>query len=163
MILPLKIHHKQHCTNMKTATPPWIIKYITGLKTFQIDGTESYTYATISSAFSYDKGAPTTFAIFSDGVLAVSETYPEEYRELGLIHEILESFQEPSDHVCVHTLKLELEIARERGFDMRKYVEFRTGFFKGLIDYYEAHPQMQANSILEKLRLSYDHLTNLNL
>lgn len=161
MILPLKIHHKQHCTNMKTATPPWIEKYITDFKTLQLNG-EDYTYAIINGDLSRDRDAPATFAIFIYGVLAVSETYPEEYRELGLIHEILESFQEPSDHVCVHTLKLELEIAKEKGFDMRKYIEFRTGFFKGLIDYYEAHPQMQANRILEKLKLSYDHLLNLN-
>lgn len=149
-------------TPMKTTTPPWLAQHIVSFATLALNG-EEHTYAVISPEFSHMHKTPEVFAICSaEGVIAISETYPEEYRELGITHEIMEFLdKDQCEHVCVRALKRELELAEEKGFDMRKYVKFRKDFFRSLISYYRQTPQMLKEGMLEKMEASLAHLLTL--
>ncbi len=148
---------------MKTTTPSWIEPYITSYATLTLDG-EEHTYAIIDRhSLSRKHNVPEVFAICSaEGVIAISDTYPEEYRELGITHEIKEFLDEDKcDHVCVRALQQELQLAKDKGLDMRKYVEFRISFFRQIVWYYE-RALTETPGMLEKLRLSYSYLLSTN-
>lgn len=119
---------------MKTTIPAWLAAHVVGTGAFVFEG-ETYEYAVVRSQFGPDNGAPALFTLASEGVLAVSDAYPEPWRELALIHEILDYCRQPR-LTCVESLQKELELAKERGIDMPAYVRFRLGFFTGLVEYY---------------------------
>ncbi|MEI6042626.1 MAG: hypothetical protein WCQ00_03635 [bacterium] len=142
--------------------PLWLTPYVIGQANLTYAG-EIYTYAIISAEFSTGKYAPANFVIFKDGVLAISDAYPKEYRELGLIHEIIEPTRDHDDGECLYALKQELEMAeQEEGVNLRKYISFRLAFFNDWVTYYGQKERSPKESfLLRKLEVSYNHLLSL--
>lgn len=141
---------------MRTTTPDWLKPYLQGYGTFTHDG-EEHVYAIVSKAMGIDDGGLELFALCTkDGVLGVSDSCPEKWRELVLIHELMEhrhAHKTPS--LCRDMLLRELEIAKERGVDMKAYLRFRLDFFEGLVRYY-ARKEKPSNRETELLvRLSH--------
>lgn len=109
--------------------------------------------------------------ICKDGVLAVSADYPEKYRELALIHELIEftSWQgadRKRDCSCLAALRQELSIAQNRGIDMDEYIRLRLEFFEGVVIHYEGRKNArdfteEELEILEHVTASRDHLKSL--
>lgn len=145
-----------------TNTPPWIVSRVVELNVLTHAG-EDYTYAIVDHRFGLENGIAANFTIAKNGVLAVSDACPTEYRELYLIHEIIESDDTCRNNgVCLRALKEELRLAEERKFDMRKYVEDRLLFFRGVCAYYESRkdtPEGLATHI--KTHRSFLHLRSL--
>lgn len=144
---------------MKTAIPDWLKDHVVEQCTLTYKG-EEYTYVVVSSAFGTAQGVPEMFTIMNGGVLAVSDAYPKEWRELGLIHEIIENTSGDLDEgSCARALHKELELAGESGIDMPSYVAFRLSFFEGLIGYYSSKTRVPAeDELLKRLLHSRDHL-----
>jgi hypothetical protein len=144
---------------ISTKVPEWATPFVIGRATLCYDGKE-YEYLIISSA-AQKIGTPALFAMYISGAMGVSDTYPEKYRELGLIHEIMEmGYESPiPETACVESLKKELQLAESQGIDMLEYVAFRTRFFSGLIEYYEKMPLYSSVAeLLVRLRHSLKHL-----
>ncbi|MDQ5901401.1 MAG: hypothetical protein QG580_116 [Patescibacteria group bacterium] len=109
--------------------------------------------------------------ICKDGILAVSMDYPGEYRELALIHELIEfsSWQEKDRKrvcSCQSALQQELSMAQNRGIDMGEYIKLRLEFFEGVVSYYEGRTGSgeateEEWEIFEHVAQSRDHLKSL--
>lgn len=119
---------------MKTTIPAWLAAHVVGTGEFVFEG-ETYEYAVVRAEFGPDNGAPVLFTLASGGVLAISDAYPEPWRELGLIHEILDYYHQPT-LTCVESMQKELELAKARGINLPEYVRFRLEFFTALVEYY---------------------------
>ncbi len=155
-------HKPPYFQTMKTKIPTWLESFVITHSTFFHDD-EDHEYAVVASTLATNQGAPEVFAIMNGEVLAISEAYPEEYRELGLIHELVcNTTKEEDCHICLRSLQYELDLARERGLVMVDYINFRSLFFENLIKYYEAKNETVVEvKILEKMRHSLAHLKNL--
>jgi hypothetical protein len=143
--------------------PDWMKKYVVILDKFEYDSV-TFPYALVSYMLGTSQGAPPIFTIIlDDGTLAVSDAYPEEWRELGLIHEVMEWGTDSKDrHSCLKALKAELELAKEKGFDMRAYVQFRFEFFRNMVSFYsKKKPNKKETQILTRLKHSLRHLESL--
>ncbi len=96
--------------------------------------------------------------------LAISESYPEKYRELALIHELIELkspliSERARQCSCFDALQQELSIASDRGYDMEEYTKFRLRVFECLTNYYENKELGEGEAeILENLQGSRDYL-----
>lgn len=127
-------------------------------------GDTTYTYAVYDPAFARQYKAPDLSSMFSNGILAISEAFPEEYRELGLMHEIAEytELKPHGDDACVESTVQELKLAEEKGLDMKAYIAFRIGFFEQMIPYVESLPKSEQNdATLRGMRKSYSYLKGL--
>lgn len=123
-----------------------------------------YIYALVSSELAKKQGAPAVFTIMKGGVIAISDTYPEKWRNLGLIHEIMDSNGRLHAHSCVESLKTELEMAEYFRFDMEAYTAFRLKFFTDLIAFYKKSPDFEGRSgLIHRLEHSKRHLENLEV
>lgn len=149
---------------MNTTIPCWLESFVIEKRSFTFQG-EVHTYALVKPSFGEIQGATSIFVIFILGpdVLAISEAYPEEYRELGLIHELIEGKGNPDDHICVHSVEQELRLAEERGINMREYVAFRRNFFRNMVVYYDQKKNGPDDGglLLRKLWHSYVYLSKL--
>lgn len=142
---------------MKTKIPKWLQPFVISTKTFMWNN-EEHEYAIVSEEFSLNAGGPRMFTICIAGVLAVSDTYPEEYRELGLIHELIE-YSPTDSKPCPLALHDELQLAESRGMNMEKYTSFRLRFFSDLILYYEGKERTESeDSLLQQLKESRELL-----
>jgi hypothetical protein len=150
---------------IETAVPNWQGIPVLGMSKLVFNG-YVYTYCVL------DTSALLKLAtICKDGVLAVSADYPEEYRELALIHELLEFASWQGSHrtrqcSCMGALEQELDIAKNRGADMNKYLKLRLEFFDGVTGYYEERQSAggmteEEREILEHVAQSRDHLKSL--
>lgn len=109
--------------------------------------------------------------ICKDGILAISADYPKKYRELALIHELIEftSWQEKDRKrvcSCQSALQQELGIAQNRGIDMGEYIRLRLEFFEGVANYYEGRTSSgeateEEWEIFRNIIASRDHLKSL--
>jgi hypothetical protein len=128
---------------------------------------QEYTYAVMDQEGlkgKFGDRIPVMFASGDRGMISISENYPEEYRELGLKHEIYEFFTCDSNKptCCLESLKKELVIAKEEVGNIAEYVTFRRKFFGDLITFYEGQPDWDGKEqFLNKLRLSFDYLCDL--
>lgn len=170
MVALLRLKVQQFQTNtikttMKTDIPSWLKPHVVTEETFTFEGVE-YTYAVVKSQFGTSQGVPGMFTIMNGGVLAVSDIYPVEYRELGLIHEIVENGKcaHEGEHACVESLKVELDLARQKpGIVIHEYICFRIGFFAGMTAYYEGKTRTdEEDALLAKMRYSLGHLIKAN-
>src|SRR3989344_970246 len=125
---------------LKLKTPEWAEKYKVGEDAFWLHDTW-YQYAILSAEnFRADyPSVPDMFAMNNDGFLAVSDSYPAQYRRLAILHEVKE-FSEPLDEdSCARTLEYELSQAVLLQVKPdATYLRFRLGFFEKIIAYYEA-------------------------
>jgi|SRR3989344_3741952 len=165
---------------LKLTTPPEWLKpeYIAEKNSFWLHNT-SYEYAVIDTAKIRDDQEeklenerlvlPDVFVIRTDGFLAVSDTYPEPYRELAIIHEVREfsSIAKSADdgvgeNACAEALAFELDQAkffRLYAKDMSAYYEFRQSFFNKLISFYEQYEKTpEQEALLARMRHSLDYL-----
>ncbi|MDA8611485.1 hypothetical protein N9L18_01305 [Candidatus Pacebacteria bacterium] len=144
---------------IKTLIPDWLEPFVLRTATLKFEGV-TYEYAIVRTDFSETAGCPEMFTTYSEGLLAVSDAYPDKIREIGLIHEIIEDPDRSTDkHDCVNTLKRELEMAKEQGLDIPEYTRFRTQFFDDMVLYYEKKERTEKEDfILAKLRYSQRHL-----
>lgn len=99
-------------------------------------------------------------------VLSVSDTYPEKYRDLCVLHEIIEQVDFKgrcaSDEECLCSLKKELSIASEMDVDFKEYIPVRINFFEDVISYYESQKDSpEKEKMLVKLKKSLEHLKSL--
>jgi ubiquinone/menaquinone biosynthesis C-methylase UbiE len=93
-----------------------------------------------------------------EGHFFISEEVPNEYRELQLIHEIIE-FTELTDQPgrCLQALKRELELIPDN--IKSEYLKYRKDFFKRLITY---HTERDTNQeFIKEIRASYKLLVTL--
>ncbi len=93
-----------------------------------------------------------------EGHFFISEEVPSEYRELQLIHEIIE-FTELVDQPgrCLQALKTELKLTPE---DIRdEYLKYRKDFFERLIAYHTKRGASQ--EFIEEIKASYKLLIKL--
>jgi hypothetical protein len=147
-----------------TNIPEWIKDHVFGLAILTHDG-KDYQYAIIDPNFGIKNGIAANFTIAVEEALAVSNACPFEYRELYLIHEIIESDDTCRDHeVCLRALMEELRLAEERGFGMRKYVEDRLQFFMDTAAYYKklAQENKELVKACMKIERSLLYLRRLN-
>ncbi len=125
---------------MKTIVPSWLAPHVVGYGALQYAG-EEYQYAVASERLSeaFGENAPQIFTIYTQGILAISETCPEEYRRLCLVHELIENPDDASndEFACYHAVREELQIAQTLLADVQEYIEFRKKFFCDLVTYYE--------------------------
>lgn len=125
---------------MKTIVPSWLEPHVVGYGILHYSG-EEYHYAVASArlAKAFGDNAPEIFTIYTQGILAISETCPEEYRELCLLHELIENPDDASndEFACYHAVREELQIAQTLLPDIEDYIEFRKKFFDDLVTYYE--------------------------
>lgn len=145
---------------IQTVVPEWAKPFVIGRETFSYNG-EEYEYAVISSRASEQPQVPAVFLTNKSGFLSTSESYPAEYRRLGLIHELIELSVDPvPENGCVEALKTELDMAEKEGIDMRKYAEFRLQFFSIIVNYYETKPNRAPveDELIARLRHSVAHL-----
>jgi len=151
--------------NIETLVPNWQGIPVIGMGQLVFNG-DTYKYCVL------DTSALLKFAtICRDGVLAVNASYPEEYRYLALIHELLEftSWQEADrkrNCSCLAALRQELSIAQNRGIDMGEYLKLRLEFFEGVVKHYEGRKNSgeatgEELEILEHITASRDHLKSL--
>ena len=148
---------------IETIIPTWIEPYVIEVKELKY-GDVVYTYIVVDAEISKRMTTPRIFTIFRGGVMAVSSNYPEEYREIGLIHEIREftELQGEGEMACLDALKAELETMGKAGIEPEKYNRFRLEFFEGLIAYYEGKERDEIeDEFLKKIRHSYEHLKGL--
>ena len=100
------------------------------------------------------------FAMNSNGFLAISDSYPAQYRRLAILHEAKE-FSEPLDEdSCARTLEYELrQAALLQVKPDATYLRFRLGFFEKTIAYYEAKERDEKEeALLARLRKSQKYL-----
>jgi len=93
-----------------------------------------------------------------EGHFFISEEVPNEYRELQLIHEIIE-FTELTDQPgrCLQALKRELELIPDN--IKSEYLKYRKDFFKRLIAY---HTERETNQeFIKEISASYRLLVTL--
>lgn len=163
------LHHHPNPRNNKqmiiTLIPKWIEKSVLNLSTLTYNG-EEYKYAVVVSDFGIKNGIAANFTIAKDGVLAVSEACPQEYRDLYLIHEIIESDDLCRDHgVCLRALKEELRLAEKRGLEMDKYVKDRLQFFVDVAEYYNKTKHLNQDCLAASIKIgrSLLYLRNLKI
>lgn len=147
---------------VKTSIPNWLKPYLLHLLQLEYKGIY-YDYTVVSSGLSalFGENAPQMFTIKTQGVLAVSETCPEKYRELFLIHEIIENpeSEELADDACLNALQEEISLAKDRVSDFRDYTSVRFKFFEGLVAYYEKEiKDEKEEKLLVRLLRSRDYL-----
>jgi hypothetical protein len=119
----------------------------------------THEYLVVDAEFGKQHGVPNHFTICKNGVLAVSDEYPEQYRELGLIHELIEHSLPQSISVCKDALIEELILAEERNLDLAEYIEFRTEFFEKMLAYYKGQDASPLNTeFVNRLTQSVEHL-----
>lgn len=126
----------------------------------------TYEYLVLKHEFGERNAGLRIFTVHNDGVIAISDTYPDLIRDLGLIHEISEytgKSEGKDDHDCVKTLCEELQIAEDSGLPMVDYISFRLEFFQNLLAYYERSPETEESKLMiRKLRHSVAHLQSLS-
>ncbi len=145
---------------MVSKTPTWIARYVQQTATFEYKG-ERHQYLIVDSELASVQGAPEIFTICKNGVLAISSSYPAEWRELGLIHELVEQSLPQNDGVCLEALKVELDYASRSNVDMVSYKTFRITFFKNLITFYTNCDDFDGRANLVKRPAhSLDHLVS---
>lgn len=149
-------------TTAKMVTPDWAAPFVTRFSSFTFHNV-THQYAVLRDELGTQQGAPAMFTIQVEEFLGVSVSYPEEWRELGLIHEILEhTILKDEEHCCLLALVAELLIAAERGVEMHAYVSFRQKFFANLVAYYENKERSgHEDAILAGMKLSLAHLNKL--
>jgi hypothetical protein len=147
---------------IRSAEPDQVKPYIRGRGTVTYNG-EEYEYLVLDAQFPIRHGAPPMVASCTQsGMLAISDACPQEYWELWLTHELMENTQNPvPENGCVEALKKELAMARERKFEMVRYVLFRYTFFCCLVEYYERKVRVPfEDALLARLKLSLEYLKN---
>lgn len=152
--------------------PTWTKEHITG-EGKVIYGDVEYTYLILNQKSLAEKvPVPKQFATYTVNekgfpvVLSVSENYPEQYRDLCVLHEIIEKVEcsGMGEEECLHALKKELEIALESDIDMKDYVPVRIKFFEDVIEYYEAQPDSPEKAdLLPRLKKSLEYLVAMNV
>jgi hypothetical protein len=146
---------------MVTQTPKWIARFVK-LRASFLYNNETHEYVVVDPEIALIQGAPPVFTICKNGVLAVSSDYPEEWRGLGLIHEIVEQGMPQDDNMCLEALKVELELAQQLKIDMVAYVTFRNMFFRNLLNFYTNCDDFSGRvDLVKRLSQSLDHLTSL--
>ena len=150
---------------LELGAAPSLIKkeYVIGTDKFWLHDT-CYEYAVLdTSKIPKDEiKLPEVFVLRTESYLAVSDTYPEAYRRLGIVHEVKEYFQkEPNKNSCVEAVGYELDQAtffEIRAKEMPEYLKFRLDFFDKLIKFYEAEKNPDYEEILTRLRHSRSYL-----
>jgi hypothetical protein len=117
---------------------------------------------------SHMPSAPKIFAICNRGLIAVSPSYPEQYQEAAIRHEIQENIdnvdRKDEEMICVECLKKELdEIKQDKNIDYADYIQNRYVFFKETIAYYEKKSNLTPDEtiILRKIKKSFEYLETL--
>lgn len=159
---------------IETKVPRRMSRHVREYGTFRIepfpDGDE-YQFAVVRPRYGKILGLPEIFIICTDdGILAISENYPEDWREVGLMYAILgcraffveNKDSERNEDAWLKVIEDELQIARNLSFDTSAYLPFREKFFAGLVEYYEKKGKEKRTPEEETL-LSYfakirDHL-----
>ena len=146
---------------LRLKTPEWAEKYKVGEDAFWLHDVW-YQYAILSSEKlrADDPTIPEIFAMNLDGFLAVSDTYPKQYRNLGILHEAKE-FSGPLDEgSCARTLEYELgQASLLQVYSMSEYLRFRLGFFEKIIAYYENKERNEKEeALLSRLYKSREYL-----
>jgi len=157
---------KGNLETLRVEPPNYLVRYVKGTRTLQHKG-KTYCYFVVSAAFGVDNNAPRVFTICTkdDHILMISDEYPEEYRELGLIHEIIEYIdfaEKTGEHVCKKALQAELLLAEKQVSDFSEYKTFRLGFFEAMVEYYENKDRTpEEDQTLKGMKHSLEHLRKL--
>ena len=146
---------------IETIIPSWAKQYIEEIRELGHDGI-TYTYLVIKEdELGKVANVPKTFASYSkEGLISVSSNYPEQYRELGLAHEIREHNEHKGEKgCCLICLKSELQDLEKTELNKKEYVQFRLEFFNDLVSFYEGKSRdVGEDSLLENLVMSRDYL-----
>lgn len=146
---------------MVVEVPEWARAHIRGTKKLTVIGAHC-PYCVVASELGTENGFPEIFTIHSEGFFAVSEVYPVEWRELGVAHEFIEHVllkEIDEQDRCLVALKIEISIAKEAGFDMLAYAEFRYQFFNRLVLAY--HNRKDQYRLVKRLKRSRSYLQDL--
>lgn len=113
-------------------------------------------------------GIPKLFAICNQGLIAVSNQYPEKYHKAALKHEIAEKIDTQTDKedemLCLNCLKQELiEVKSDPNIDYRDYINNRYNFFESIVTYYANMPERKPEdeTIFRQAIRSYEYLKEL--
>jgi hypothetical protein len=150
-------------TTIVTTKPTWITKYLVAFATI-VFGDKAYTYAILDRKMGPANEMGEMFTIMTDGVIAISDACPWKYRELWIIHEIMENQDECQDHeCCLRSLVAELDTAEKQGFNMQEYVKIRIAFFTDVADYYNVRKATPiGKKMYTKISRSLEYLKKLD-
>lgn len=142
--------------------PSWLDPYIKGSGIVEYGG-KRYRYDIISREPANRQQAPHFFTIGpAGGVLAVSETVPEEFRRIALLHEFIEHHECSGPLCCRIALERELALLQECAeLDQRAYIDFRLDFFSQTIGFYTrkgSRITMKERELVAQMHQSYMYL-----
>lgn len=107
---------------MHTAVPDWLRPHVRGEYSFNFDGT-MHTYALVDRTMGPTELMP-VFVIKTDGILAVSDSCPYEYREFVMIGVLLEVEHAHDANPVVAALRHEISVVLDKT-DLIRYLIFR--------------------------------------
>ena len=151
-------------TKIETTKPSWIEEFVIETRDVTHEG-QTYSYLVVNEEeFGKKFKIPKTFASYSEqGLISISSNYPEQYKELGITHEIREHNEHKGENgCCLACLKTELEDLEKTELDKKEYIQFRLGFFEHLVNYYSEKTRAgNEDAILANLTQSRNYLIDI--
>ena len=143
---------------MKTSVPEWIKSYVEEERQLELEG-DTYTYLVVKSSLCMTLDIPPVFISKIGEVFAVSDAYPEAWRKLAIMHDIMERDARPSAFSHLSATRRELDLARSIGVEMSSYVTFRIEFFSNLVAHFEdSSIRTKTEPEIERIRRSVRYL-----